>query len=164
MKPSDPVGTDKLCFLHMLFRAIGPDGEEGARDGIERLTGARSCKGLDEGQAWAIIDGLCQSLGRPNLSPICVAWAPVYTRSRVPIGGTDVTRPPSQAQIWALHRKFREGGVADPKAFLAWKFELKDGVIRTAQQAWRVSKSARRIQEGAPRPPRMERHGRQKEN
>lgn len=162
MKPSDPIGKDKLRYLHVLFRRIGPDGEEGARDEIERLTGGRTSKGLDEGQAWAVIDGICRQLGSKNPKPVCVAWAPVYTRGAVPKDGLGVTRPPSKDQVWGLYCNFREGGVADPGAFLAWKFKLKDGVIRTAQQAWRVAKSARRIGESASKPlpvPRTERHG-----
>lgn len=163
MKPSDPIGKGKLKYLHVLFRRIGPDGEEGARDEIERITGGRTSKGLDEGQAWGLIDAICERLKQDNGSPICVHWAPVYTRSRVPHGGLDVTRPPSQKQIWALHRKFREGGIAEPQAFLAWKFKLKDGIIRTAQQAWRVAKAARRIQEGAPKPKPGMVHGEQRQ-
>ena len=118
-----------------------------ARDEIERLTGERSTKWLNSGQAWEFIDALCVRLNRSNRIPICVHWCPGYVRGSATLHGGNVASLPSQAQAWHLHRTFRESGVKDIKAFLASdiKFKLPDGVIRTAEQAWWVSKAARNM-------------------
>ena len=147
MKPTDPVGKRKLKHLHVLFAALGPDATEAVRDGIERATGQRSTKGLTEAQAWSWIDALCRQLGRSNPEPICVDWCAGYQRGRLPRGQLDLTTAlPSQAQIWGLYKYFLAAGIHDPRAWLARRYprQLPDGVIRTAEQAWWVTKGTRR--------------------
>ncbi len=146
MKPGDPIGKQKIKLLHVLFAKFDPDAVEAIRDGIAEVTGDTSTLSLNEAQAWEVINGLCRELRQNNPAPICVVWCEGYTMGRLPRGGIDwETRIPSQAQIWGIHKLMRGAGVLDGQAFLAARFPkiVPDGVIRTAREAWQVSKSLR---------------------
>lgn len=159
MKPTDPIGTRKLRLLHMHYRRLTPDAVQGVYDEIERVTGRRTSSALNEAQGWAVLDGLCRAAGERNPEPICVEWCPVYTRQGVQAEETSTARFPSQRQVWALYCMLREAGVQDMGAFLKARFpkHAPAGVLRTAQDAWWVTKSLRAMASRpsrAPGPPR----------
>lgn len=149
MKPGDLAGKPKIKRLHQLFRRLGPAAEEGVRDEIERLTGQRSTKGLTESDAWGLIMRLSQQAGVRNPIPIIVDWCPVYTKEPVEKGGLAATRLPSQKQVFFLWVCFEAGNIRNPRGYLVDRFQLKDGIIRTAQDAWLVTKALRHFSRSA---------------
>lgn len=138
MTPHDPISRAKLRFLHKLFRDIGPDAEDAVRGEIAELTGDPSTKSLSEAQAWRIIHGICEALERGTPFAIVVTWCPVYTRGNARLGAGRAVSMPSQRQVWNLFKLLGEAGVDSPEGFFTQRFGLKNGIIRTAQDARRV--------------------------
>jgi len=145
MTPVPPIRKSQIKRLHVLFARIGEAGEAGVRDRIAALTGQRSTKGLDEAQAWALIEELCAKLGEKNPEPIAVEWCRAYSGGATVLGEGNVERLPSRKQVWFLHHALRAAGIHDPVAYFGARFKLRDGLIRTADDAWRVGKALRRM-------------------
>ncbi|MBW7997494.1 MAG: hypothetical protein FVQ81_13150 [Candidatus Glassbacteria bacterium] len=147
MRPGDPLDKRKIQMFHILFGEIGEDATEEIRGQIAALTGDRSTKSLTEAQAWEILHGMFERLGRKNPVPIAVTWCPVYSPQKATLHGGNVAALPSNKQVWHLFHLLREAGINDPQAFFNKRFKLREGIIRTAREAGWVAKALREMRD-----------------
>ena len=159
MKPGDPISKSKIGVFHALFAEIGGSAEDAVRDEIEEITGSRSTTSLNEALAWELLYGMFGRLGRSTPFPIVAAWCPVYQRQPAKLGAGNTATLPSQKQVWHLFHLLHEAGVNDPRGGSSKRFRLKDGLIRTAQEAGRVIATLRNMRGAAEANRTIERAG-----
>lgn len=144
MNPTDPADRHAMKVLHGLMRHAGEEATQGIYDAIEQMTGQRTCKALNRAQAFEIADRLAAICGQEGVPlQFAAVWCPQWTRGRATLHGGNVKAMPSIHQALALFRYFQGAQIQDPCAFLAARFGLKDGILRTAEDASWICKSLR---------------------